>query len=130
MHRIAWRPILLVGLRLIITLLFVPAISVKLRHPAEWAHQFVMWGYPSWGAVFVSVVEVTGLIALWMPAMVPAAIVALIGTVTGATMTWLIHGPRATAAYPGAILVLLALLAGLEKAERTSRPESTKASVQ
>lgn len=118
MRHISLRSVLVVGLRTAITLLFVPAIVVKLRHPAEWGHLFVTWGYPAWGAVAVSIVEIAGLIALWIPAVVPMALVALICTLTGATGTWLIHGPRATAAYPGTILILVLILVGLEAAER------------
>jgi hypothetical protein len=123
MPRVALRRGLLVALRAVITLLFVPAISVKLRHPAQWGHQFAAWGYPAWGAVVVSLVEIAALIALWRRALAPAAIIALMCTLTGATATWLIHGPRQTAAYPGAILALVLLLGALEKGPR---PRTTR----
>jgi hypothetical protein len=41
MGRSEWRRVLIVGLRLVITLLFVPAILAKLRHPDVWAQLFV-----------------------------------------------------------------------------------------
>jgi len=40
-----WRSVLIVPLRFVITLLFVPAILVKLRNPGAWAHLFTTWGY-------------------------------------------------------------------------------------
>jgi uncharacterized membrane protein YphA (DoxX/SURF4 family) len=46
MSRGQWRSVLIVTLRLVITLLFVPAILVKLRNPGAWAHLFTTWGYP------------------------------------------------------------------------------------
>jgi uncharacterized protein (TIGR03382 family) len=110
-----YRSVLIVALRLAITVLFVPAILVKLRNPGAWAHQFTAWGYPAWGALAVSTVEIVGLAALWIPALAPSASAALMVTTAGATATWLIHGPRSTAAYPGTILVLVAALAWLQR---------------
>ena len=115
MSRSRWRSVLIVALRLVITVLFVPAILVKLRNPAAWAHQFTVWGYPSWGALAVSTIEIAGLAALWMPALATPASAALMVTTAGATGTWLVHGPRSTAAYPATILVLVALLAWLKR---------------
>jgi uncharacterized membrane protein YphA (DoxX/SURF4 family) len=111
-----WRSALVVALRLVITLLFIPAILVKLRNPGAWAHLFTTWGYPSWGPLVVSIIEIVGLAALWTPALATSAIAALMITTAGATGTWLIHGPRSTAAYPGTILVLVAWLAWLQRA--------------
>ena len=116
MSRSQWRSALIVALRLVITLLFVPAILVKLRDPGAWAHLFTTWGYPSWGPPVISSIELLGLAALWIPALARSAIAALMITTAGATGTWLIHGPRSTAAYPGTILLLLASLAWLEHA--------------
>ena len=116
MRRNQWRSALIVALRLVITLLFVPAILVKLRNPGAWAHVFTTWGYPSWGPLVISTIELLGLTALWIPALATSAIVALMITTAGATGTWLIHGPRSTAAYPGTILVLVASLAWLQQA--------------
>jgi uncharacterized membrane protein YphA (DoxX/SURF4 family) len=116
MSRSKWRSVLIVVLRLVITLLFVPAILVKLRNPGAWAHLFTTWGYPSWGPLVISTIELLGLAALWIPALATWAIAALMITTAGATGTWLIHGPRSTAAYPGTILLLLASLAWLRHA--------------
>lgn len=124
MARSAIHRSLLVALRLLITLLFIPAIAAKLQHPGAWGHQFALWGYPAWGAVAISAVEIVALIALWVRAIARAAIVALMCTLTGATATWLIHGPRATAAYPGVILALVLVLAAFEKPRRLRRPEA------
>jgi uncharacterized membrane protein YphA (DoxX/SURF4 family) len=116
MSRSQWRSVLIVALRLVITLLFVPAILVKLRSPGAWAHLFTTWGYPSWGPLVISAIEIIGLAALWIPAFATLASAALIITTAGATGTWLIHGPRSTAAYPATILVLVASLAWLQQA--------------
>jgi len=126
MSRSQWRSALVVALRLVITLLFIPAILVKLRNPGVWAHLFTTWGYPSWGSLVVSIVEIVGLAALWIPALATSAIAALMITTAGATGTWLIHGPRSTAAYPGTILVLVASLAWLQRAtvRRDSQTEA------
>ena len=110
-----WRSVLIVALRLVITLLFVPAILVKLRNPGAWAHLFTTWGYPPWGPLVISTIEIVGLAALWIPALATSASAALMITTAGATATWLIHGPRSTAAYPGTILVLVAALAWLQQ---------------
>ena len=58
-----------------------------------------------------------------------SAIVTLMVTTAGATGTWLIHGPKSTAAYPGTILVLVASLAWLQQAvirrdSQTEHPET------
>ena len=45
-----------------------------------------------------------------------SAIVTLMVTTAGATGTWLIHGPKSTAAYTGTILALVASLAWLQHA--------------
>jgi hypothetical protein len=66
MSRIQWRSVVIVAIRLVITLLFVPAILVKLRNPG----------------------------------------------------TWLIHGPRIAAAYPGTIFVLVGVLTWLQLVDR------------
>jgi uncharacterized membrane protein YphA (DoxX/SURF4 family) len=128
MSRGQWRSVLIVALRLIITLLFVPAILVKLRNPSAWAHLFTTWGYPPWGPQVISTIEIIGLAALWIPALARLACAALMVTTAGAAGTWLIHGPRSTAAYPGMILVLVASLAWLQQATvrrgaHTERPE-------
>jgi len=115
MSRSQWRSALIVALRLVITLFFVPAILVKLRNPGAWAHLFTTWGYPSWGPLVISTIEIIGLAALWIPALATSASAALMITTAGATGTWLIHGPRSTAAYPGTILVLVAALAWLQQ---------------
>ena len=115
MSRSQWRSALIGALRLVITLFFVPAILVKLRNPGAWAHLFTTWGYPSWGPLVISTIEIIGLAALWIPALATSAIAALMITTAGATGTWLIHGPRSTAAYPGTILVLLAALSWLQQ---------------
>ena len=111
-----WRPALRVGLRLVVTLLFVPPVLSKVLEPGKWAHQFVVWGYPAWGAVTTTVVEVLGLIALWIPSLFRVALAVLAVVLLGAAYTWLIHGPRSTAAFPGIILTFLAGLAWLEAA--------------
>jgi uncharacterized membrane protein YphA (DoxX/SURF4 family) len=111
-----------VALRLVITLLFVPAIFDKLTSD-EYAQLFSTWGYPSWGPVVISWIEIMGLSALWIPALAGFASVALMVCLVGAAGTWLIYGPRATAAYPGTILVLLAWLAWLERAKARGDPE-------
>jgi len=118
MSRIRWRWVLVVALRLVITLLFLPAILAKLLHPAEWAHVFTTWGYPAWGAAAVSTVEILALITLWIPPLAMAAMAVMMVTLSGATGTWLIHGPRGTAAYPGMILLLVAVLAWLQASMR------------
>ena len=105
----------IVILRVVITLLFVPAIGVKLRHPAVWGHQFAVWGYPAWGAVAVSIVEIAALVALWIRPFALIGIGALTITLTGAAATWLTHGPAPTAAYPGLILALVASLAWIQR---------------
>lgn len=108
------RTVVIVSVRIIITVLFVPAILVKLQRPAFWAQLFTVWGYPPWGAIAISTAEIIGLIALWTPLAV-VAIIVLMTTLTGATGTWLIHGPRVAAAYPGTILVLVTSLAVLAR---------------
>jgi uncharacterized membrane protein YphA (DoxX/SURF4 family) len=115
MSRSQWRSVLIVALRLVVTLLFVPAILVKLRNPGAWAHLFTTWGYPAWGPLVIGTIEIVGLAALWIPALATPASAALMVTTAGATGTWLIHGPRSTAAYPGTILVLVAALAWLQQ---------------
>jgi hypothetical protein len=115
MSRIQRRSAPIVALRLVITLLFVPAILVKLRNPGLWAHLFTTWGYPPWGSLFISVIEIIGLVALWISPVAIWAGAALMITTAGATGTWMIHGPRVAAAYPGTILVLLGLLAWLNR---------------
>ena len=116
MGRSQWRSILIVALRLVITLLFVPAILVKLRSPSAWGHLFTTWGYPAWAPPVISVIESIGLAALWIPALATSASAVLMVTTAGATGTWLIHGPRSTAVYPGMIFVLVALLVWLQRA--------------
>ena len=114
MTRSQWRSI--IALRLIITLLFAPAILDKLIDPDEYGRLFTTWGYPPWGPLVISIIEIVGLVALWIPTLAPSAIVALMVTAAGATGTWLIHGPKSTAAYPGMILVLVSSLAWLQHA--------------
>jgi len=101
---------------LVISVLYVPAIVVKLRNPEMWGHLFSSWGYPFWGAVVVSWIELVGLAALWIPALAPVASAVLTVFLVGATGTWLIHGPRIAAAYPGTILVLVAFLVWSQQA--------------
>jgi uncharacterized membrane protein YphA (DoxX/SURF4 family) len=109
------RRLAIVVLRVVITLLFAPAIAIKLRHPADWGQRFAAWGYPSWGAVVVSVAEIAGLVALWIPPLARIGIGILMVTLTGATATWLIHGPAWAATYPGLILVLVVTLARIDR---------------
>jgi hypothetical protein len=106
----------IIALRLIVTLLFAPAILDKLIDPDEYGRLFTIWGYPPWGALVISIIEIIGLVALWIPPLSTSAIVTLMVTTAGATGTWLIHGPKSTAAYPGTILLLVASLAWLQHA--------------
>jgi DoxX-like protein len=112
MTRSQWRSI--IALRLIITLLFAPAILDKLIDPDEYARLFTTWGYPPWGPLVISIIEIIGLVALWIPTLSTSAIATVMVTAAGATGTWWIHGPKSTAAYPGTILVLVASLAWLQ----------------
>jgi len=113
-----WRLAATIVLRVVVTLLFVPAILAKLRHPAEWGQLFATWGYPAWGPLVVSGAEILALLALWIPRLAAPAIGVLMLTLIGATATWLVHGPQSTAAYPGAILVLVLLLAWTDATAR------------
>jgi uncharacterized membrane protein YphA (DoxX/SURF4 family) len=124
MRRSQWRSALIVALRLVITLFFVPAILVKLRNPGAWAHLFTTWGYPPWGPLVISTIEIIGLAALWIPALATSASAALMITTAGATGTWLIHGPRSTAAYPGTILALVAALAWHQQRRQAASNEA------
>jgi putative oxidoreductase len=123
MKSIPWRPVSMVVLRLILALGFGSAVLSKLGGQREfWAHQFVRWGYPGWGAVATSVVEIVGLVALWIPALAMTAVAVLTIVLVGAACTWLIHGPSVVAVFPGTLLVLVACLGWLEaRARRASR---------
>src|SRR5687767_754461 len=116
MTRSQWRSMIVV--RLLITLLFAPAILDKLIDPDEYGRLFTTWGYPSWGPLGISIIEIIGLVALWIPTLSTLAIVTLVVATAGAIGTWLIHGPQSTAAYPGTILVLIASLAWLQRAAK------------
>jgi hypothetical protein len=116
MSRSQGRPVLIVALRLLITLLFVPAILDKFIDPSEYARLFATWGYPPWSPVVISLIEIIGLAVLWIPAVATWGGVALMITTAGATGTWLIHGPDSIAAYPATILVLVAVLTWLQQA--------------
>lgn len=124
MSRTQRRSVLIMALRLIITLLFVPSLFARLSHPSMWAHLFATWGYPAWGALAVSVIEIIGLIALWTSPVAMWASAALMVTTGGATCTFLIHGPRIAAAYPGAIFVLIGALTWLSQRGRFEDRES------
>lgn len=120
--RLTWPVVFRSVLRVAITCLFAPAILAKLRHPDEWATLFRTWGYPSWGAIAVSLAETVSLFLLWIRPLAIPAISILATTLTGAVVTWMIHGPRATAAYPAAILLLIAGLVWLEILARRDGP--------
>ena len=122
MSRSQWQQVWIVTLRLVITLLFVPAILDKFIDPSAWARLFTTWGYPPWGPVVISIIEIIGLAVLWIPAVATYGSVALMITTAGATGTWLIHGPVSTAAYPGTILVLVAVLTWLHQARARRGP--------
>lgn len=109
------RRVAIVILRVVIALLFVPAIGVKLRYPVEWGHRFAEWGYPAWGAVAVSLAEIAGLLALWIRPLALIGVGVLTVTLTGATVTWVMNGPARAAAYPGLLLVLLAVLVWIQR---------------
>jgi hypothetical protein len=98
-----------VALRLIVTLLFAPAILDKFMSPGEWARLFTTWGYPPWGPLVISIIEIIGLVALWIPAVTTSASAALVVTTAGAT---------------GTILVLIVWLALLQR-ERVRRESPT-----
>jgi hypothetical protein len=119
----------IIALRLTITVLFAPAILDKLIDPDEYGRLFTTWGYPAWGPLVISIIEIIGLVALWIPPLSTSAVVTLMATAAGATGTWVIHGPRSTAAYPGTILLLVASLAWLQHAamkrnSHTEHPET------
>ena len=44
-------------------------------------------------------------------------------TTAGATATWLIHGPRGTAVYPGIIFLLLLVLLERQRARVNGHPD-------
>ena len=81
MSRSQWRSVVVVALRLVITpCCLFPAILVKLRNPGAWAHLFATWGYPSWGPLVISTIEIIALAALWIPALATSASAALMIT--------------------------------------------------
>jgi putative oxidoreductase len=121
MSRIRWRLVLTLALRLVIALGFAVALVSKLGQRARWAHQFVVWGYPAWGADATSVIEIAGVIALWIPRLARTAMAILMAILFGAVCTWLIHGPGVEAMVPGTILVLLLCLAWLESTVKPNR---------
>lgn len=127
MAPIPWSMVFRVAVRLAITVLFVPAILAKLRHPQAWAALFSAWGCPSWGAIVVSSAEIASLIALWIPRLALLALGVEAITLSGAVFTWLVHGPRATAAYPGTILLLVGLRAWLEVAVKARTLNASEA---
>jgi hypothetical protein len=118
MKSVRWRWVLTLTLRLLVTLGFAVALLSKLGQRTRWAHQFVLWGYPSWGADATSAIEIAGLIALWIAALSRWATAILMVILVGAAGTWLIHGPRFEAIVPGTLLVLLMCLAWLEPAAK------------
>jgi uncharacterized membrane protein YphA (DoxX/SURF4 family) len=122
MTSVRWRSLLTLTLRLLITLGFAVALVSKVGQRAQWAHQFVRWGYPAWGADATSVVEIVGVIALWIPVLARVVTAALMVILVGAVCTWLMHGPSLAAIIPGTLLVMLAGLAWLEPTvKRASR---------
>jgi|SRR5579864_1305837 len=122
MPSLRWRWLLTLTLRLLITLGFAVAIVSKVSQRTQWADHFVRWGYPAWGADATSVIEIVGVIALWVPALAKAGTAILMVVLIGAAGTWLIHGPRLAAIVPGTLLVMLACLAWFESAvKRASR---------
>jgi hypothetical protein len=108
----------IIALRLVITLLFIPAILDRLMDPGEYARLFTSWGYPAWGPIVICIAEILALLALWVRGLASMALAVLMLTLSGATATWLIHGPRATAAYPGTILALVCALAWFDGTRR------------
>jgi hypothetical protein len=48
----------IIALRLVISLLFAPAILDKLIDPDEYGRLFTTWGYPPWGPLVISIIEI------------------------------------------------------------------------
>ena len=107
--------------RVLATAALLPFILNKIQRQEMWADRFAAWGYPRWGALATTIVEVAAVMGLWIPGATKYAIGALTIVLLGACYTWLVNGPAATAGIPFAVLVLVAML-GL--AERYARKVS------
>jgi hypothetical protein len=114
--------VLTVALQLIIALGFAAPIASKLVARERWAHQFVLWGYPAWGADVTTGLEIAGLIALWIPSIAKPAMAILAVILVGAACTWLIHGPAINAAVAGTLLAFVVCLAWLDLTARRTSP--------
>lgn len=102
----------LTWLRAAVTLGMLPAIAVKVLHHQGWVELFAGWGLPPIGVAVVAAVEAVGVALLWMPRFTLAACLLLGSILSGATVAWLMSGPRLKAALlPFCLLVLVVITA-------------------
>jgi hypothetical protein len=98
------------SLRVLVTVAFVPFIVFKLTSHQLWVERFTSWGYPGWGVLVISALEIVGLAGLWVPAARRYSFAVLVVVLMGAAATWLIHGPPQGALPAIGLLVLVSLL--------------------
>jgi putative oxidoreductase len=90
---------------------FILAGLSKFRPGSTWPLMFARWGFAPWFRPLVGTIEVLCAAALLVPRTRQWAIIALFAIMVGAIATHLTNGETVRVALPGALCVLLALLA-------------------
>lgn len=97
-------------LRILLSLAFLAAGLPKFLPQSGWRERFAGWGYPAWFVLVIGLLEVAGVIGLWVPRLSRAAMTLLIAIMIGAAYTNLTHPPIAQALRPVIFLLLVVLL--------------------
>jgi putative oxidoreductase len=79
------------ALQILVGSMFVLLGVMKFRDPS-WVRNFARWGYPDGFYMVVGVLEVVGGIAVLIPPLASYGALLLIGVMTGAALTHLVHG--------------------------------------
>lgn len=107
------------ALSVLLALAFAAASFPKLLGAQVWLTKFEHWGYPKWFALAVGAVELLGGVLLLGPrvAMYGAGLLGVV--MLGACYTHLANGESLQVLRPLIVLLLLAVVVWLRRAERT-----------
>lgn len=113
-----WKNVVLWILSILLTAMFVMSGSGKLINPAQFGAAFVNWGYPTWFATVIGIVEVVAGIALLVPRVAFYAAGVLAVVMAGAVFTHLkTAGEAPRAAVPAVLLILSVVVALMRRSK-------------
>jgi uncharacterized membrane protein len=118
------RRVVAVILRILLSLGFFAAGITKFLPASNWHARFAGWGYAPWFVPVIGILELLGVLGLWVPGLARPAAGLLAVILMGALYTNVTHPPLVEAIRPAVFLVLLGAMY-IAAGERGTLPDES-----